>query len=93
MHRKYMNTVANDLWSGFFLRREKMARKSRCRKNLMDFIALLSNYIPLSQSATVTESNGLYDYLCSKPVARPCGYAVSIAIEKLPGDLKNSSKK
>jgi hypothetical protein len=63
-------------------------------KNVKDFIGLLSHYIqhaPVEQSRA---TGGLYEHITKKHDGKPCGsYAVSIAIEKLPGDFKTNSKK
>ena len=94
MHRKYINSNAYDLWCDFLVQREKMLHARRCRDNVMSFINLLSHYIPQKKAERISTSGGLYEHICKKHGERPCGgYTVSIAIEKLPGIFKNSSKK
>ena len=94
MHRKYINSNASGLWGKFLLRREMAIRDRLYRDNVNDFINLLSYYIPQNSVEHISASGGLYEHLCKKHGEKPCGgYAVSIAIEKLPGNFKNSSKK
>ena len=94
MHRKNISSNAADLWGEFFLRRERVMRDRFRRDNVNDFINLLSHYIPQNAIGCISTSGGLYEHLCKKHGKKPCGgYTVSIAIEKLPGNFKNSSKK
>ena len=93
MKRIYTAMDADEL-GRILMRREKILRDKRCRKNVKDFIGLLSHYIqhaPIEQSRA---TGGLYEHITKKHDGKPCGsYAVSIAIEKLPGDFKTNSKK
>lgn len=93
MNRIYTAMDADEL-EKILMRREKILRDRRCRKNVKDFIGLLSHYIqhaPVEQSRA---TGGLYEQITKKHDGKPCGsYAVSIAIEKLPGDSKTNSKK
>ena len=91
----FTNRNAGEVVGELLLRREKALRNRRYRDNVTDFIALLSHYISSKPALQAPATTELYEHLCKKHGARPYGgYAVRIAIEKLPGNLKkNSSKK
>lgn len=93
MNRIYTGMDADEL-GRILLRREKILRNRRCRKNVTDFIGLLSHYISHSPVEHRKATGELYEHIAKKHDGKPCGgYAVSIAIEKLPGNFKINSKK
>ena len=89
MHKTCTNCNSEDLFSESLLRRENRLLDRRIRKNVSDFIALLSRYIPNKPVAKKPVAKGLYEQFCKKHGEKPYGgYTLRIAIEKLPGNFK-----
>lgn len=94
MQRTYNNCNSGELLARFLLRREKMLRNRRYRNNVMDFMTLLSHYIPQKTVAEMPVTKGLYEFFCKRHAENPySGFAVSVAIERLPVKLKKTVKK
>ena len=90
MYKIHSNSNDNELWNEMFRHRVKILLARQNRNNIKDFIHLLSFYVSPQPSAEITATNGIYENICNKHGFKPCGYAVQIAIEKLP---INSCKK
>ncbi|MBR4849030.1 MAG: hypothetical protein IKV07_06745 [Bacteroidaceae bacterium] len=94
MHVLHTGNNADELLNELLVRREKMLRNRRYKDNIILFIKLLSHYIPRKSVEDVSKKSGLYEYVFKKHGEKPCGgYAVRIAIEKLPGKVKRLVKK
>ena len=92
MQKKYTDGRAYGLLEHLLLHSERRKRNRRCRDGVNDFIGLLANYIRHKPMAEVAAPNLLYRQF-SNHFATPCGYAIRIAIEKLPGKISKKSKK
>ena len=94
MNGFYTTSNAGDLLGELLLRREKRLYGTRCRENLSLFIDLLSHYVTRHRAGYAAPSGRLYEDISKKYGRKPSGgYSVRIAIERLPGNFKNISKK
>ena len=94
MNGNYTTDNACGLLGELLRRREKRLRNRRCKDNMSLFMSLLAHYITRSSAGRAASSGKLYEHICKRHGERPCGgYTVSVAIEKLPGNFKYSSKK
>ena len=78
----------SDVWNDFLRRREKGVYRKKHRDNVLDFIDLLANYMPKETANPKLTSSKVYEFFSKSDGVRPCGFAVSIAIDKLPRKLK-----
>lgn len=94
MNGIYTTDNACSLLGELIRRREKRLRGRRHKDNMSLFINLLAHYITRSSAGRAAPSGKLFEHICKRHGTRPCGaYAVSVAIERLPGNLKDISKK
>ena len=90
MYKIHSNSNDNELWNEIYKRRERMRLLKQRRNNVKDFMHLLSFYVSPRPSACSTVINGVYENVRNKHSFKPCGYAIRIAIDRLP---INSCKK
>lgn len=78
---------ADDLLNAILQRKKRVQRNRCCRKNITDFIAMLSHYVAHGPENDKRGSHKINEYIYGKLGDKPYGYTVRIAIEKLPGKL------
>lgn len=93
MYGNYMNNEACGLWDGLLQRGAMAARNRLHMDNVTGLINILAGCMPQKSSTACNASGKLYKAYLDKDACRPCGYAVSIAVEMLPGKNKRYSGK
>ncbi|MBR2318487.1 MAG: hypothetical protein IKA52_02295 [Bacteroidaceae bacterium] len=93
MYGTYMNNEAAALWNNLLQRREKRRCNRERFDNVTGLINLLSQCLPHEQPRAEPPSKGIYNNFFGRGCGRPYGYAVSIAIEMLPGKASKKSSK
>ena len=90
MHGHY-SKFDSSFWEDFFNRRENELRDRKHRDNVVDFIELLAHYLPQSAVAPKVLTSKVLERFCNTNASKPCGHAVRISINVLPGKLNKKS--
>lgn len=78
-------------WEDFFSRRENELRDRKRRDNVVDFIEVLAHYLPQRAVAQKVLASKVLEHFCNTDSSKPCGHAVRISINVLPGKLNKKS--